>query len=173
MNGIRLAAFAAIILLVPLGASRAEGQNGNRVLIVVDDLAPTSWSDSSGAHCAPGWDAIAGTFMCKHFSAFDRFSPNNQRALEDVRVMAAGLACPPAYQKVGEEVCAKFVTVADSDVYTLAADITYGGTYDNGGEGAAATAPRCGAGWELVSHPYQGGIGICLRKISALVGRAP
>jgi hypothetical protein len=111
--------------------------------------------------------------MCKHFSAFNRFSPNNQRALEDVRVITGGLACPPAYQQVGENLCAKFVTVSTLDVYMLAADIGYGGAYDNGGEGASPTAPRCNSGWELVSHPYQGGIGMCLRKVTALVGRAP
>ena len=172
MSRISSALLALSILLAPLGALLSYGQNGNSVVTIVDDMAPTSWSDSRGNYCPPGWETIAGMFMCKHFFAFDRFAPNNQRALEDVRLITVGLACPPAYQKLGEHVCAKFVTVSSPDVYTLAADITYGGTYDNGGEGASAVAPRCNPGWDLVSQPYQGGIGMCLRKITALVGGA-
>ncbi len=156
-------------LVVLLGAPVSYGHNGNPLVTVVDDIAPTSWSDSRGNHCPAGWEEIRGIFLCKHLSTFNRLSPRNQRALEDVQVLAAGLDCPRTYQRLGDTICVSFVTVSASDLYTLTADISYGGAYDNGGEGSSATAPRCAAGWDLVSHPYQGGIGVCLRKITALV----
>ena len=157
------------LVLAIAGVAPADAHNGGTLVAIVDDVAPTSWSDSSGNYCPAGWQEIRGMFLCKHFSTFDRLSPDNQRALEGVEVITAGLGCRPGYQKLGDTICARFVTVSASDIYTLAADLSYGGAYDNGGEGSAATAPRCSAGWDLVSVPYQGGIGVCLRKITALV----
>lgn len=160
---------ALSLLLVLLRAPLSHGQNGNTLVTVVDDLAPASWSDSTGNDCPPGWDEIRGVLICKHFATFNRLAPDNQRALADVQVITVGLACPPEYQKLGDSICARFVAVSTSDIYTLAADLSYGGAYDNGGEGSAATAPRCAPGWDVISHPYQGGIGMCLRKVTALV----
>jgi hypothetical protein len=157
------------LLVALLGAPRSYGHNGNTLVTIVDDVAPTSWSDSRGNYCPSGWEEIRGMLLCKHFSTFNRLSPDNQRALEDVRVVTVGLACPQTYQRLGDTLCTKFVTVSVADIYTLTADISYGGAYENGGEGTSATAPRCNPGWDLVSHPYEGGIGMCLRKVTALV----
>ena len=164
-----LARAGLALLLTLLGAPLSFGQNGNTLVTIVDDLAPASWSDSRGNHCPPGWEEVGGMPMCKHRSTFDRLAPNEQRALEDVQVVTVGRACPGAYRRLGDTICAKFVVVSTSDIYTLAADIVYGGAYDNGGEGGYPTSPKCNPGWDLASHPYHGGIGMCLRRITALV----
>src|SRR3989442_3962477 len=145
MRRIRPALLALSILLALQGTPLSYGQTGNTLVTVVDDMAPTAWSDSRGNYCPPGWEEIGVVLMCKHFSTFNRLSPNNQRALEDVQVVTVGLACPQAYQRLGDTICTKFVAVSASDIYTLVADIGYGGAYDNGGEGSSATAPRCNA----------------------------
>jgi hypothetical protein len=155
-------------LFAVLAVSVSFGQNGTPVVTVVDDLAPTSWSDARGHHCPPGWEPVQGMRLCKHSATFDRRSAENQRALEDVQVVTVGRACPHGYRKLGDAICARFVAVSTPDIYTLTADLTYGGAYDNGGEGSYATAPTCNPGWQLVSHPYQGGIGVCLRKVTLL-----
>jgi hypothetical protein len=156
-----------MFLLALVGTPHAYGQSGKPLVTVVDDLAPVSWSNSRGSNCPAGWTHIEGTSLCKHFATFDRFSPNDQRVLEDLRVVTVGLACPPEYQKVADTICARFVTLSTSDVYILTADVSYAGVYDSGGE-----SPRCHPGWELVSHPYQGGIAMCLHKITILVRAA-
>jgi len=157
---------AVLAFLRPPGS---DAQDGRTLVTVVDAIAPASWSDLTGHHCPPGWQQIDGALMCKHFSTFNRSRPNGQRALYDVRVTTVGRACPGGYQRSGDTLCLEFVTVSTSDVYRLIADVTYGGAYDNGGEGSLAFAPRCNAGWTLASHPYQGGIGMCLWKITTLV----
>jgi hypothetical protein len=157
-----------VFLLVLVETPHAYGQSGRPLVTVVDDLAPVSWSNSRGSYCPAGWTHIDGMPLCKHVATFDRFSPNDQRVLEDVRVVTVGLACPQEYQKLGETICARFVTLSTSDVYILTADVSYAGVYESDRE-----SPRCHPGWDLVSHPYQGGIAMCLQKITILVRAAP
>ena len=167
-------ALLGLTLLLGLGDTRpASAQNGNVLIQVVDDLAPTSWSDARGSYCPPGWEPLEGMLVCKHFSTLNRLSPRHQRVLEAVTVTAVGLACPQAYQKVGDALCARFGALSAADVYTPTADVSYGGTYANAGEGSAGTLPTCNPGWDLVSHPYQGGIGMCLRRITVLIQVPP
>jgi hypothetical protein len=172
MRRLRPALVLSTLLLAFRDAPPSHGQNGNVLVTVVDDLAPSSWSDSRGSHCPPGWEPITGVPLCKHFSTVNRFAPAGQRVLADVTVAAAGLACPREYLKLSDAVCARFGTLSTADVYTLTADIAYGGAHAGSGEGGYASAPACHPGWDLVSHPYQGGIGMCLRRITVLVQRS-
>ena len=169
MRAMRPALLAVGLWLACLDVPRSHGQNGQMLIAVVDDLAPMSWSDSRGHHCPPDWHEIMGMPLCKHVSTFNRSSAGGQRVLEDVTVVTVGRACPQAYRKLGDSLCARFGAVSTTDVYTVTADISYGGAYANASEGSAATVPTCPPKWELVSHPYEGGIGICLRRVTLLI----
>ena len=169
MRRFRSALLVSTLLLVAHAPRFADGQNGNVLIPVVDDLTPTVWSDSAGNHCPPGWQPLTGMFLCKHFSTLNRFAPGGQRVLEDLKIVPAGLSCPEPYQKLGDALCVRFGTPSTTDIYTLTTDVRYGGVYANAGEGSGSTAPTCGPGWDLVSDPYQGGIGMCLRRITVLI----